>query len=140
MITFVTQPVCLVGAFGGVIMRRALVLCCVPVQGSQRAFAGKRVVGANSLTTTERAPSAIATTAYSYFPCLQVPIGTLSAGPTHFAAVFRRHDNAAKVSILSMVPLVLQLRNELTDVWPSLLLLLSWQCTAVCAAAVVSCC
>ena len=68
-----------------------------------------------------------------------MPIWTLSADPMHSAAAFRLDDNAAQVSISDLVPLALQLRSQLTDVW-SILLLLSWQCTAVCAAAVSSCC
>ena len=57
-------------------------------------------------------------------------VWTLYADPMHFVVALRLDDNAAKVSVLFMVPLVLQLRTQLTDVWPTLLLL-SWQRTAV---------
>ena len=59
-----------------------------------------------------------------------MPIWTIVAYPVHFAIAMWLDDNAAKVSILVMVPLALQLRPQLADVWPNLLLL-SWQCTAV---------
>ena len=52
-------------------------------------------------------------------------IWTLCANPMHSAIALRLDDNAAQVSISVLVPLALQLRTQLTDVW-SILLLLSW--------------
>ena len=65
-----------------------------------------------------------------------MPIRTIFAHPMDFAVALRLDDNAAKVSILVMVPLALHFKSQLTDVWPTLLLL-SWQYTAVCAVAVL---
>ena len=59
-----------------------------------------------------------------------MPVWTVTADPMHFAAAFRLDDKAAEVSVFVMVSLALQLRSQLTDVWPALLLP-RWQCTAV---------
>ena len=91
------------------------------------------------MTTAERAPSAQCALLDSSLPHVWIPTRTFSAYPVHLAVALWLDDNVAKVSILVTVPLALQLRTQLTDIWPTLLLL-SWQCIAVCAATVASCC
>ena len=136
---FVTKPVCSMVGASSVVMRGASVLCCIPVPGDLGSYAGKRVVGAHFVTRTGWAPSASCAVLDYCFPCMWEPIRTLAASPVHFTIALRLDDNAAKVSVLFVVPLALQLKIQLTDFWPTLLLL-SWQCTALCAAAVASCC
>ena len=126
----VTEPVCLMVAAGCVVIRGARVLCCVPGHGNLGSCAGKRVVGAHFATRTERAPSAVGATLNYCCPHVWMPVWTVTADPMHFAAAFRLDDNAAEASVFVMVPLALQLRSQLTDVWPALLLP-RWQCTAV---------
>lgn len=52
-----------------------------------------------------------------------VSIWTLSADPVHLAIAARGDGDGSKMGISAVVPLALQLKAELTDVWTSLLLI-----------------
>ena len=108
MATGGTEPVCPVSAASSVVTRRAGVVCCVPVPGNLGSSAGKRVVGTHFVTRTEGAASAMRAMCDCCFPSVWMPVRTVSTSPVHFAAAFWLDDNAAKVNVLFVVPLVLQ--------------------------------
>ena len=52
---------------------------------------------------------------------MRTAIRALVTAPPHFPAAVRLDEDSAKMSILSMVPLMLQYRAEQADVWAMLL-------------------
>ena len=53
---------------------------------------------------------------------MQVAIWALLTLPRHFSAALCSDDNTAKVSVRSMIPLLLQRWSQQADVWTCLLL------------------
>lgn len=87
------------------------------LSSNSRSFGGKRVVLTDPAASTERAFGVIRPAVHSGFPLMRMSVWTLSTAPPYFASVASCYLYAAKVSILSMVPLTLQLWGKLTDVW-----------------------
>jgi len=114
------------------LLRRLSILVVVPVLRLARCFGSKRAVLTYSFPLTVWAFGASCAVMHTGLPDMQVSCWTVGAEPHDFQVAVRLDLDAAKQNIVVGVPLLLQMRAELTDVWQAwlkmLALLLLWTC------------
>ena len=98
-----------------------IVMSCALVPGTElcsnvRMLGGKRIVLTCSFVCTEGAGSAIGSVPNSCFPLMSMAMWALVTSPPHPLLGVRFDEDAAKMTILGMVPLQLQQWAEQADV------------------------
>lgn len=113
-----TPPVGMHIALGSVVVRSQLILLVVPVQCNIWSFCCQRVVAAHCIAAAIGTARACCPAEYSGLPYVWVTIWASVTHPLCCLVAIRLDDKAAKMSIGSLVPLLLQVRLQMADIWP----------------------
>jgi len=103
------------------VMWCAIIGCAVPGGSHIGGFGSNRVMLTHSFAYAEWTISIVCSVVHSSLPLMGMTIWTIRACPMHPSFAVWGDVNIAQVSVLSMIPLLLQLWAEPADVWTLLL-------------------